>query len=689
MICSECGEDREKYQANICRRCTTRRLNRRSLQKIIREFKPASAYNAEIFEIFTGAFDERHLKNADLPVALRLSKYLELHPLQDLNSWTDVYKISDQAGLRYTNHQSHGCAFIRIGRRLEKLGRIESRSKSRIIQIRNQMDLFPEVLRPVMEDFYQEVIRRHKRTSSGLKVIRCVHAFFAALGNPDRFLFATEDDAKEFVTSLSRFGTSSYTEYVRSLNRFFNWAKAQGHSGENPFARVENAHVLRTCPVCGYERNFWTADDQCDDCYRHKLYKQKVDGIASSTTFPNAYNKHIFDLHLKYLNRFQIRSSHLKSTRLLSEFLKVTELKAMRSWSDVARARKAFMSFHELNASPPKGCPIEKIAYVLQELGVLPIREEDHAVFVETALAKADPKFAQLMSEYLEILKRHRRSVRSLHGVFKMVHDFYLWTKANGSPDLFTVSEELARKYILSLKNSDHTGVIRRVLDKFYRWAIDRKKTLFNPFSKIDSIYRQPALEICSNDAIKKLERFIKKSTSDPEEALTLCLIFYFGFTATDLAMANLDATTNEFRITLHRQSELTYGHKNHRRDKVFTLPTEPAWLLNLQKRYLLSWRERLAKIKRDFALTPLLLRSDFRHARPLRSLAVRDRVKAATISAVGFEIPVSVIRRTGAHVYSNQVDAAILTQFGWSKDYSFEFVWRQRKLFTARPETN
>ena len=294
------------------------------------------------------------------------------------------------------------------------------------------------------------------------------------------------------------------------------------------------------------------------------------------------------------------------------------------------------------------------------------------------------PDFAKLIREYFYDLRRQKRSWRSLLVTFRMVHGFFLWQVERGVTDIFTTSEQDALDYILSTKNNDKSGVLRRVLDKFYRWSVYKKKTLFNPFATIPSIKLKPSLEICSNDVIRKLEKFIKKSTSDPEGALILCLIFYFGFIATDLAMANLEVR-EDFRITLHRQSELTYGHKMHARDQVLSLPTEPAWLLNLQRRYFSLWQVRYNKIKKDFPLSPLLLRSDSRHSRHLRSLAVRDRVKTATVAAVGFEIPTSVIRRTGAHVYAAQVDAAILTQFGWSKDYSFDFVWRQRQLFTPK----
>ena len=682
MQCLECKEHRKNYFRGLCRRCKTKQLNTLSLQAIAIAFRPVSAYNGELFKIFLSDFDDRYIKNSDLPVAKKLAAYLTAHSVTEIKSWVDVYDISAKANIRYTNHASHGCPFDRIGRALEKAGHIGRRQDARIVQFKNMLAGFPTEAQPLMTEFYQEISGSHKRTSSAIKILTSVKVFYQFINKP---LFkTTEKDAEAFIKNLNKYGTAHFTERYRSLNRFYSWAKTRGHCEKNPFDKSELSNLRRTCKACNQIKTFWTSDLFCDECYRNQLFQKKHAALIVGVSFKWRYNQHLFSLYLKYINRYKIRSSHIQTTKLLIKFFGEKELPVMKSWIDVWKIRREFLHFNELKTIPTGGCPIEKIAYVLQELGVLPIREEDHKIYVETALLQTAPDFEKLIREFFDDLRRQKRSWRSLHATFRMVHDFFLWQAERGSRDIFTASEQDALDYILSTKDNDKSGVLRRVLDKFYRWAVYKKKTLFNPFATIPSIKLKSSLEVCSNDVIRKLERFIKKSTSDPEGALILCLIFYFGFTATDLAMANLEVC-EDFRITLHRQSELTYGHKMHARDQVLSLPTEPEWLLNLQRRYYSLWQERYNKIKKDFPLSPLLLRSDSRHSRHLRSLAVRDRVKAATVTAVGFEIPASVIRRTGAHVYAAQVDAAILTQFGWSKDYSFDFVWRQRRLFTPK----
>ena len=682
MVCRVCHERRKSYAHGECRRCYTKRINGRAMEKIATEFKPATGYNDKIFKIFLGDFDGRYIKNCDLPVAKKLAGYLATHQLEDILTWTNVYSCSAAAQIRYGNHPTQGCPFMRVGRQLERSGVLGRHREARVGQLKRLLADFPEALRPAMVQFYQDVASGHLRTSSALKVLTSVYKFHTTLG---KLLWdANFSDAERFIDANCVYSAAHYTERFRSLNRFYTWAVLKEFCQTNPFAGVEHKHIKRQCSGCGQVHVFWTSDELCDECYKNKMFKKKFASLTGSVALPWSYNQQLLGLYLKYIDRYRIRSHQVRATKLLITFLGAKEIKAMKSWLDVSRVREAFMKFHALGKVPEKGCPIEKIAYVLQELGVLPIREEDHGVYVEHAICQADPAFAGLIREYLRELKRQRRSWRSLHVTFKMVHNFFLWSLARGNPDIFAASEELAREYILSRRTKDQCGVLRRVLDKFYRWAIFKKKTILNPFAAIESIMRRPSLEVCSNDTIRKLERFIKNTKSEPEAALILGLIFFYGFTAMDLAMASLDVN-DSFTITLHRQSELTYAHNTHKRDQVLVLPKEPSWFLDLQQRYVVLWRQRLLKIKRDFPLSPLLLRSDSGHPRPLRTLAVQDRVKVAATAAVGFEIPVSVIRRTGAHVYTNQVDAAMLTEFGWSRDYAFDFVWRQRRLYSPK----
>ncbi len=155
MRCIRCGEVRQNYFHGLCRRCKTKDLNRRSLKAIAGGLKPASTYSGELFKLFVGDFDGRHIKNADLPVAKRLAAYLAIHPVSEITSWFDVYELSAKANIRYTNHASHGCPFDRIGRALERAGRIGRRRDARILQLKNLMVQFPQEIQVMMTNFFK------------------------------------------------------------------------------------------------------------------------------------------------------------------------------------------------------------------------------------------------------------------------------------------------------------------------------------------------------------------------------------------------------------------------------------------------------------------------------------------------------------------------------------------------------
>jgi len=68
-------------------------------------------------------------------------------------------------------------------------------------------------------------------------------------------------------------------------------------------------------------------------------------------------------------------------TELLS-VLKAKEIKAMRSWLDVSKVKKAFMQFHNQSKVMEGGCPIEKQPMCFKSWGIASARE-GHCVYLE------------------------------------------------------------------------------------------------------------------------------------------------------------------------------------------------------------------------------------------------------------------------------------------------------------------
>jgi site-specific recombinase XerC len=330
------------------------------------------------------------------------------------------------------------------------------------------------------------------------------------------------------------------------------------------------------------------------------------------------------------------------------------------------------------------GCPIEKIGRMLQELSVLSIREEDSEIYLLREINNWNIDDQALAKKYVESLRKNRRTTESARYTLNMIRSFIEWLK-NECPEsnLFTAQESMARNYceVLSAGTLD---VQTRVLDKFYRWAIREKLTLINPFAGIKTSKKVAALQICDDKQIRHFEKFIKSKDSDPELALIMALVLYWGFTARNLAWATLEISElGQLKIILHR-GDLSYRNKEHRREQILLLPIGSQWFFDLQKRYARSWQLKYETVRKDFPLCPLILHKQGHHNRPLRTTAILKRFVEATKSASGTPVPMNIVRRTCGHIYSIQGDAAILTELGWSKDYSFDFMWRPRRLFRS-----
>ncbi len=672
------------YHDSMCRKCASQTWNRAALKKIEMDFTSATEGNLEFFNLYASVYKTLWIKNSDLPVAKKFSKYLSKTPLPDIRSWEDIYKISTEVKIHYSGNSNHGCPFIRVGRVLESLGKIEPRSSSRVIRRNNLIEKIPMTIRPILLEFFNEVSLGHKSTSSALKILESVRQFFEFVG-PQQ-IRVPQSEAERFINEkLKGYSSVHYTERVRSISRFYSWAKVKNLVETNPFDGMTHEQIIKNCPQCKKLKKFWISNNLCDDCYLDERHRLKLSGVTTGLKFEWDYNQYALELYLKYIHRYRVRKRHIDSAKLLISFLKHRELKPILSWTDVAKARAQFLKESNLRKVPAGGCVIEKISYVLQELGVLPIRKVDHGIYLKRFLETLDIKLLPLVKEYLDQLRRNRRTIQTRYGTARMIADYGQWLKTQNVTDLFLATRDLSHLYILSLETKDRSGVVRVCLGKFYRWCIFRKKAFINPFEGLEKAKLEPALEILCGGDIKKIEAFIKSPSSSPEQAFILCLIFYFNFTVKNIAYALVEITSEDRMKIILRRDEISYQCKRQKRHQIFSLPSEPQWVLDLEKRYLDLWRQRHKKIKQNFPTSPLVLRSDSRHGRNVRTLAIYEILADALESILGYKVPPALVRRTGAHIYTQQVGSSVLMSLGWSQDYAWDFVWRQRKLF--RPQ--
>ena len=125
-------------------------------------------------------------------------------------------------------------------------------------------------------------------------------------------------------------------------------------------------------------------------------------------------------------------------------------------------------------------------------------------------------------------------------------------------------------------------------------------------------------------------------------------------------------------------------GRRYYNREQVILLPQNPLWLSTLSKRFCARWHMRFSRIKSKitFPRTPLFLDPQCRHNRNLTDKYIRRLVRAATLTATGFDIPPRVLRQTCGHIMTNGNDASVLSHLGWSPQFAFNYTWLPRAHF-------
>jgi site-specific recombinase XerD len=681
-LCAKCQDPSKKSisSSGLCRYCCTVKINTQALLKIEKEFKAAGPYNKRLFKLYLEKIRSGYVKNSELPVAKRFSRALIQTALSPFTSWEDAYSLSKKLKIHHAGHPTQGCPVIRVARILEQRGELNNRKKELIVSRRNVLLAFDLGTREIIELYLQEISKKHKTKSATLKVALHIKQFY--LFTKKENLFAvTPEIATAYLDSLVEKSVAEIQDSRVILERFYLWSVEHKKITLNPFGGIIPKHLIRQCRGCRKIKTLRLHETLCAECYLNLRYGGMLSHLILNYKAPSPYNQHLFDLYVKYIRRYRIRGKHIRATKTLSRFLESKALPAILSWTSIVRLSEELKE--QQNRPIRGGCPIVKIGRMLQELSILPIRETDQEIFLEYMLSKLPNDVELIFRRYIRTLKNNRRSTAGTFGITRIIYEFYSWLK-NNEPEvgLFTASEITARKFISSLPDMDRHCVRRRSMDRFYRWCKREKLTLLNPFEKFPSHHISKSLCILSDHQIKKIAAFIKNPKSDPEYALMLALVLYWGLTVRELAMSTIDIRAKQIQINLHR-NELSYKNKNYRRDQVLKLPLEPKWLAALQKKYISFWSQFFEKTKKDFPLQPLFLNKQGRNNRPLRSLAIRKRFYRATLAATGIKIPPNVLRRTSGHIHLNHNDASMLMRFGWSQDYCHDFICKPRKFFT------
>ncbi len=664
--------------AGLCRKCYTKKINRRVLDRLEQDFKPASPNNGFIFAKYLESTRARFVCDADIPLARKFATYLGANQIEPIRSWRDVFAIAKEINLHYVQRPQTGCPILQVGRHLDQLGLIPPLRNEKTTERSEQLKRLREPLKSWAKEFFGEVSVGNPAIY-GLRTIATVRRWSDHLGQKP-FAGALEEDAKAFIATLPEEKLAQAGHLIRQMKVFYNWMIEKSYVDTNPFENLRQPRVTRNCLSCGKVRIFCHSRTLCNHCDNHQRYSKKTNLLKLRAINLAPYSRNIFTLFVRYLHRYQIGSRHFHDAKIFITFLESkTTLKQLESWASVKKSSLELAAFATGHGGIKMGCPIIKVGLVLQELGVLPIREEGYVWDVNSKVTSLDQSIIKPLEHYIAHLRKSRHSEKTVLAIVHSFKKFHDWLRLSHDVDPWSASEKMARDY-LALATADIFKV-HQPLDRLYHWAQRERYLLSNPFERIGVSMRRARLMVCSEEQIKKVQAFIKSTRSNSEAAMMLALVFFWGVTCKEMTFATIETDAHKLKIIFHRGA-LTCGNSRYRRDQVLCLPDGPAWLMDLQRRFIKDWRARFRHVNVDLPRQPLILHPRARHNRPISTLCARKIYYQAVEAATGLKIPPNVLRRAGADYYTRQNATGLLSRFGWSKSRAFGFTWMPRELY-------
>jgi len=456
------------------------------------------------------------------------------------------------------------------------------------------------------------------------------------------------------------------------------------------------------CKPCGYEKGNCThclayrklyVSGRCYLCYQDDLIRRRLSTIQLRNPACE-YNQYLFDLYLSYLKRHRMSYDHLKPTLGLIRYLEQTPLTPIHSWSDIYKLSKS----KPLTRSPGKdvhdnGCAWMKIGYMLLELGVLGSRSDEYKHRIDVLLEDFNSETAERISTFARLLKKSGRTEGSIFNSISELRSLNHWLSELDPPETLLLagvsSLECYFDIICGMRSYSSVVVVLRRIRAFYHFAQQSYWILQDPTQNICPSRASQKLVICSKTQFEQLNVFLRNPNSNPEQALLIILILFYGFTTADLSGSSLDRapkTQGQIKIILPRRPR-SRGRRYYNREQILELPLDPPWLKNLTERFCERWRAHFAKIKprTTFPRSPLFLDSKFLHNRNVSCDHIRSLIKKATAYATGTEISPRVLRQTCGHVMTRGDDASVLGHLGWSPQFAFHYTWLPRVLFQPK----
>lgn len=453
----------------------------------------------------------------------------------------------------------------------------------------------------------------------------------------------------------------------------------------------------RTCKPCAYPIGICDAcsnkgkifvDGLCYCCYQHRQVDKQLRAIESKFLANGEYNRYLFDLYLRYIRRYRLAYFHGRQASKLADVLSENQIRPIQGWKQILLLSEHYKLHHPNKKG--NGCAFIKIGYMLQELGVIGPKRDERAYWIERSLSSLPESIRDDVTSYINRLKRLKMADNTLENHLRFLRNFFSWLE-NVYPqiNILSVTEAKVIEYAAFLQSrSEKVAPFRSQilgLRRFYSWLVYSKKILENPCANLNPARAQQKINICSDEHITLIMRYVTDSGSDPDGAFLISLILFYGLTTGDLQNAKFDVVDDHLTIVLERPRR-TYGRHFYNRDELLRLPKNTDWFVGLQQRFRDLWQVRYDATKKTFPCRRLLLPEHHHYTRPLSDTLLVERIYAATVAATGFCIPPNVLRQTCGHLYSQSGDGSLLSRLGWSPQFAFHYTWLPRKIVSASP---
>lgn len=453
------------------------------------------------------------------------------------------------------------------------------------------------------------------------------------------------------------------------------------------------AYLTGECCHCATHRKLYV-NGLCYLCYQDHQVRGQILQLQRELKAVSAYNQQLFTLYVTYLQRYRLQYFHLHQAQKLKALMEKLPWPQFKTWMDIYQWQEKHPLPHKSDRSA--GDATFKIGYMLQELDLLPPRQEEQGRCKRALLTQFTEKERSWIKPFVAMLERTRRSPCTVLRYLKYLSNFNIWLKTlYPSHHFLLVDHYIIRRYLDTIYQQKVQALNLKplrdafnCLNAFYRWMQSENLTLTNPCVGIKLRREAARLQVCSSEQLQRLQKFIRSPHSDSEQAFLLALLLFYGLTNQDLRFAQLEVAHDKLRIIL-RQKDLFKGSRYYNRKPLLILPSKPHWFFNLQKKFYLTWLCHYNKVKKNHPNQWLLLPYHCHYNRPMGRDSVAWRVQKATKAATGIVISSRVLRQTCGHLYSRNQDSSVLTTLGWSSAYAFNYTWLPRELHPDTPPSD